>query len=422
VVSAYLAQGGQPNLSDETGTPLLVLAAMYGKGEIVKLLLAAGADPNIVASYAKRSPLIVAADGGHVDIVHDLLAAHADVNYCSPYFQTPLMAAAGIPTIQSRRIVRLLLHSGANVNAGRFTTPLIVASGRGHVESMGLLIRAGAEVNTVRRMGTPLIRAVEHNRIPNAQLLLLHGADLQIRAPEDYSSCEAHVGKTAMEIAELNGYANLQLILKAAEDNRHLGITPRDDFQVAPSVTETWDRIYSLLGKVSLELAGLLSGPATIAQLEELQQEVGIGLPDDFRDCYLIHNGQSLESAFLIPPVQCDGHPYRLLSCGEVLATWKMWHELDLVGQFVDCRPGCDPGLRDAWWLPGWVPFASNGMGDLLCVDLTPASHGRVGQVFILNHEGPGRYLLASSFSLWLHHLANALSQGFLPRKRVEWK
>jgi ankyrin repeat protein len=91
-------------------TPL-ALAAFFGHLDVVRLLLANGADPNQAASNATRvAPLHSAVAGDNLEIVRELLAHGADVRARQEGGFTPLHGAAVEGT---EEMVRLLLDHGA---------------------------------------------------------------------------------------------------------------------------------------------------------------------------------------------------------------------------------------------------------------------------------------------------------------------
>ena len=93
VVKLLLAAGADVNAKDSFGDTPLHAAAINGQADVVKLLLAAGADVN-AKGWIGYTPLHHAAYDGHADVAKLLLAAGADVNARNTVGDTPLDAAA----------------------------------------------------------------------------------------------------------------------------------------------------------------------------------------------------------------------------------------------------------------------------------------------------------------------------------------
>lgn len=140
--------------------------------DLVKALLAAHADPNIIVPrYRGLPPLAAAAVVDRVDIVETLLKAHAKVDVCDYGGETPLMEAAQAGRLDA---VDALLTAGADVNArdDQGVTPLHYAcrsapfnpSSDTVQENEGViarLIAAHADCNAADNEGrTPLFDAV----------------------------------------------------------------------------------------------------------------------------------------------------------------------------------------------------------------------------------------------------------------------
>ena len=83
-------------------------------------------------------------------------------------------------------------------------------------------------------------------------------------------------------------------------------------------------------------------------------------------------------------------------------------------GDFADLEGEPDDGVASDFWQRGWVPFADNGAGDYLCVDLAPAAGGTVGQIIVHGHETGRHHVLAASLGEYLTALADRMEDGAL--------
>lgn len=85
---SMLESGENPNQYSEDGFTPLCLAAFWGKADIVKSLLAFGADANLANIGSGMTPLHAAAFQGHGKIVHLLLEHGAEVSATDKYGNT----------------------------------------------------------------------------------------------------------------------------------------------------------------------------------------------------------------------------------------------------------------------------------------------------------------------------------------------
>jgi ankyrin repeat protein len=172
-VRLLLAQGVKVDAPSKRGCALD--AAIAGnRASAVKLLLAAGADPNTMPRR-RGAPLSLAIHYGNPEIVRMLLSAGAKVNYqkAREYF-TALMEAINEDRID---IVRLLLDHGADPNKGAdMMLPLQLAKSLPMIQ---LLVAYHANVKAKTRFwgDTPLFSQVQWHRSASVEYLLTHGAD-----------------------------------------------------------------------------------------------------------------------------------------------------------------------------------------------------------------------------------------------------
>ena len=95
-----------PALSQNGATPLW-MSAVYGRAEIVRILLDADADPNLHTNHAK-TPLYEATDNGYTDIVRMLLAKGADRHIAEKNGRIPIDVAGNA--------IRILLKDASRMN------------------------------------------------------------------------------------------------------------------------------------------------------------------------------------------------------------------------------------------------------------------------------------------------------------------
>jgi ankyrin repeat protein len=176
IVKLLLAAGADPNLRNQENpshTPLSLAIWLEGlhhddrEVDTAKALLAGGANPN---GDEENPPLLDAAGDGEAEIVKALVDAKADLNITyrmSGY--TPLAhALSRDPNPRLVETVRVLLAAGAKVNTFEDSTgtPLHAAvRHRWPVEIIKLLLAAGADPNAKNHNdATPISIATEMNQ------------------------------------------------------------------------------------------------------------------------------------------------------------------------------------------------------------------------------------------------------------------
>ncbi|KPM42235.1 hypothetical protein AK830_g4336 [Neonectria ditissima] len=210
---------------ESTLIPPLSIAICINNLEEVRMLLNAGADPNLASSNFGERPLHYSLNETDLaDGITELLISYgADVNApltnrpCQEYPFTALqLAAVG----QNCGLVELLLDNGADFNAPahpeRGRTALQAAAEQGNFDLVRELIARGANVNApaaLRYGATALQFAAANGLINMAILLLENGADVNA-APSEY------YGRTALEGAAEHG--RLDMVYLLLENDRDM--------------------------------------------------------------------------------------------------------------------------------------------------------------------------------------------------------
>ena len=193
-------------------------AAMSGDLEAITLILSRNVDINHTdQNSAGYSALIYAIIKNRVDVVKCLLANGANVNHKTIEGSTALHGAAN--TRGNKDMLLLLIEARADVNARDVdgNTALNLASVNGFLGASALLLDSRADVNTAdeRCFETPLMNAVIGNHQDVVQMLLSRGASLELRNRS---------GMTALTFACTRGNLNIvrSLLGKGADVNDNI--------------------------------------------------------------------------------------------------------------------------------------------------------------------------------------------------------
>lgn len=166
---------GMINAQDARGRTALHWGAQRGDPNAVELLLNAGADANAVDEL-KHTPLLFAASSGIPRMVELLLLRRADANFANTGGDTPLhYAARHRDDVES---VKVLIQAGAQVDRKNAlgNTPFAGAAITNKLASGKYLLQSGADRLTTNKYGdTPLRETVHHNCHEFLRMLLQEG-------------------------------------------------------------------------------------------------------------------------------------------------------------------------------------------------------------------------------------------------------
>lgn len=205
----------EQSATDPLGRTPLHLAAIAGRMNAVKDLVAHGADVNVRLPTGE-TPLHLALAEGHGDVAVFLIRNGADVNAKSAILGTPLHIAAQKGLLD---VVQLLLEKGANPNVTSFMgdTPLFWAVEESHFTIAKALLDAGAHVNAGGLLGSPLHHAARKGRADIVKLLISRGANVNAKDPG---------GATPLDVAVMHNQTRVIKILKSAIDQLSAEVSP----------------------------------------------------------------------------------------------------------------------------------------------------------------------------------------------------
>ena len=164
------------------GRSALHWAAKENKVEVIPILLAAKADVNN-RDRAGKTPLCVAAESRDPKCVESmklLIDAKSDVNSKDRLGGSPLLWAAGLGTPEA---VELLIASGAEVSIQdkNGLTPLLWAAGSGDPRSVQILVDKNADLTIADNLtgDTAVMRAARNGKFESLAILIKAGAPLE---------------------------------------------------------------------------------------------------------------------------------------------------------------------------------------------------------------------------------------------------
>lgn len=157
LLERFLKKGGNPNIADDCGIPVLFYTAATVKFDLLKMLVKAGADVNALDGFYGKPPLLWLIDTyiglsdeaeNEPDKIYEsikfLIENGANVNFNAK--SDPALIEA--VRLRKTRLVKLLIASGADVNyqSGDSFTAYTYAAQIGDKELKRILIKAGANV------------------------------------------------------------------------------------------------------------------------------------------------------------------------------------------------------------------------------------------------------------------------------------
>lgn len=194
IARVLIENGANLNAASSKGFRAIHIAALYGKKGIAEMLVSANAETQIPAGES-GSPFLIALSEGYEEVARLLLTDDVNVNLRNLDGSTPLHEAAGAGMME---LTRDLVERGADLTArlgtipgniyepgrGGGTTPFLAAARGGHVNTMHLLLSAGANPHDQSDDGAgSVLFATRSLNIEAIRLLLELDADVNATPP-----------------------------------------------------------------------------------------------------------------------------------------------------------------------------------------------------------------------------------------------
>jgi hypothetical protein len=201
-----------PSPAERAAYSGLLAAAARGDAAQAKVLTAKGERPDVRDAYG-RTPLHVAAYGAHHDVMRALVAAGANPNALEKDRYDVITIAAVANDVPTLKVALAVGASAKNVTSRYDGTALIAAAHLGHAEVVRALIRAGAPLDHVNNLGwTALIESIVlgdggPRHVATMRALVAAGANVNLAD---------RAGVTPLALARSRGYREMEAILTAA--------------------------------------------------------------------------------------------------------------------------------------------------------------------------------------------------------------
>jgi ankyrin repeat protein len=183
VATALLDGGADPNAADRAGNTLLHTAAQLGDVDLVKALIAKGSNPNartartsgdgggrgggfIRPLAGEQTPLMLAARAGRTDVMKALIAAGADAKLKAQDGTTLLMSAVGSARVEAVRLAWEYDQDVRAVTTGGATLMHASVTGTANGATQEAQDRVCEVIRFLADKGTPLDERNAQGRTP----------------------------------------------------------------------------------------------------------------------------------------------------------------------------------------------------------------------------------------------------------------
>jgi len=165
-----------------------------------------------------------------------------------------------------------------------------------------------------------------------------------------------------------------------------------------------------------------LAGPASDAQIAEVERVTGQALPEPVKEVWRLNNGQretmiattANDAVVCIPTLS-------FLSTDLAISIWREWDKLRRTDKGIDELQSCGRSpeagvVQPLYTHPGWIPLWSDPTSaDFIGVDLAPGEKGQRGQIINFGRDEEEHRCYAPSLEALLEILLEEVESGAWP-------
>jgi cell wall assembly regulator SMI1 len=137
---------------------------------------------------------------------------------------------------------------------------------------------------------------------------------------------------------------------------------------------------------------------------KHIETLTGCMLPDNFKQLYVMHNGELPGEHLLILGfywLSLQNIEYEIRLQLEIAADY----EFDTISYQKDY-------IQEVTWNPGWIPFAADGSGNFIALDLAPGPKGTKGQIISCGRDEQEMVVIANSLESFYSFILDQFQAG----------
>jgi cell wall assembly regulator SMI1 len=179
-----------------------------------------------------------------------------------------------------------------------------------------------------------------------------------------------------------------------------------------------WKRIIDRLTNLGCVSEMGLNGPVDEKLFSNLEEHIGVQLPQSVKEFLSIHNGQS-ESVYA-------GLIYGelLLSIDDIKRCWDDWRGIDEEEMNDDCAEfmASEPAgfIKPVYTNKKWIPLTHDVSGNHIGIDYDPDDKGAVGQIIKFGRDEDTKVLLADNFESFIEKFVKKLDSAIWKEEYLE--
>lgn len=152
----------------------------------------------------------------------------------------------------------------------------------------------------------------------------------------------------------------------------------------------------------------LLNPAVEESELNLFESMMNCKFPEDFRKLYMNSNGEG-EQIFGV----MAGLGW--MDIESIVSNWKSL--LESAYDIISSKPD---EIKDGNYREGWIPFAEDGGGSFLAIDLDPGEKGVYGQIITIDHNSDFSYVIAESLGHFFAFIDSSLRNGSLSMREED--